>query len=154
MSDAAEPLTLETCHRDPIHILGKVQSFGFLLALDASNIVRHASTSIEKHIKWKADEIVGKFLLEVIGPAASSQIMQRCTSLGPNVVERMFGLTVSGSDEKFSCAVFRSSEAIELWMGGPNPNAAVAGIVTRAPETRPTCASNSPAICLSDRVRR
>ncbi|MGV3678494.1 MAG: ATP-binding protein [Acidovorax sp.] len=50
MSSSAAPVqvtTLENCDREPIHIPGSIQSHGVLLAVDASGVVRHASSNAQ-----------------------------------------------------------------------------------------------------------
>ena len=41
---------LTNCDREPIHVLGSVQSFGFLIALTADWLVSRASANIESFI--------------------------------------------------------------------------------------------------------
>ncbi|RYY97198.1 MAG: GAF domain-containing protein, partial [Comamonadaceae bacterium] len=45
LSPVNEPVTLENCAREPIHIPGLVQSHGALFAFDAQGVVTHASTN-------------------------------------------------------------------------------------------------------------
>jgi light-regulated signal transduction histidine kinase (bacteriophytochrome) len=45
---AAPPPTLENCDREPIHIPGAIQSHGALVAVDATGVVRHASSNFER----------------------------------------------------------------------------------------------------------
>ena len=45
--DYAEPVDLTNCDREPIHILGRVQSFGALLAISPDWLVNHASLNLD-----------------------------------------------------------------------------------------------------------
>ncbi|MBW8911486.1 MAG: hypothetical protein JF564_06295, partial [Sphingomonas sp.] len=41
---------LTICDREPIHLLGAIQSFGFLLAVSADWLVSRASENLADHI--------------------------------------------------------------------------------------------------------
>lgn len=45
-----QPTTLENCDREPIHIPGSIQSHGVLVAVDASGVVRHASSNAQAQL--------------------------------------------------------------------------------------------------------
>jgi light-regulated signal transduction histidine kinase (bacteriophytochrome) len=44
------PATLTACDREPIHILGSIQPFGFLLSVNADWMIARASENVEKFI--------------------------------------------------------------------------------------------------------
>lgn len=51
---------LANCEREPIHIIGQIQSYGYLLALDKDGLgIRKASENIEQLIGAPAREIIG-----------------------------------------------------------------------------------------------
>jgi light-regulated signal transduction histidine kinase (bacteriophytochrome) len=53
-------LDLASCDREPIHLLGAVQGFGFLLAAGPDGIVRHASANAADHLGLPAKEAIGR----------------------------------------------------------------------------------------------
>ncbi len=68
---------LTNCDREPIHIPGKIQSHGFLVAVDAtSHIINYISENINKFIGNDAKNYLGKHVteldqaLKINGPAA------------------------------------------------------------------------------------
>lgn len=60
---------LTNCDREPIHILGKIQSHGFLIAVNkVSGLVNYVSENISSHIKEEPKNLLGKNL-EYLGQA-------------------------------------------------------------------------------------
>lgn len=57
---ASAGLDLGNCDREPIHLLGAAQSFGFLLAAGPDRTVRHASANIADHLGVPAAEAIGR----------------------------------------------------------------------------------------------
>ena len=54
------PVDLTNCDREPIHILGQIQSHGFLIALDQSGIIRFVSDNIVDFIPDVETSTLGK----------------------------------------------------------------------------------------------
>lgn len=72
---------LKNCDKEPIHIIGKIQSFGYLLVLDPIDLViEQASENIEDLIDTPANEVIGmgiddffpfsflEYFHEILGP--------------------------------------------------------------------------------------
>ncbi|MBJ7444101.1 MAG: hypothetical protein JHD32_07280, partial [Sphingobium sp.] len=51
---------LNNCDREPIHILGMVQPFGFLIALTADWLVSRVSANSAQFIGLSPDDMLGK----------------------------------------------------------------------------------------------
>lgn len=51
---------LTNCDREPIHIPGKVQSHGFLVAFDSTDIVNYVSQNITRSLDIEAQSLLGK----------------------------------------------------------------------------------------------
>lgn len=51
---------LTNCDREPIHIPGKIQSHGFLLAVDGNLIINYVSENIVRYLPVEADNLLGK----------------------------------------------------------------------------------------------
>jgi chemotaxis family two-component system sensor kinase Cph1 len=56
---------LTNCDREPIHIPGKVQSHGFLLAVDKDAVINYASVNISTFLPVDATALLGKNIAEV-----------------------------------------------------------------------------------------
>ncbi|MGE3245215.1 MAG: HWE histidine kinase domain-containing protein [Beijerinckiaceae bacterium] len=131
MTSVCESVNLDNCHREPIHILGSVQQFGALIAVDSHFVVRHASASLEDHLGMTAAGATGKPLAELLGSNAIAQLVQRSEMLEADSVERMFDLAGATPGENFSAAIYRSSGllVIELEPAFPDPSIEAASAV-------------------------
>ena len=69
---------LTDCDREPIHQLGRVQSYGALLALSTDWIVQHTSENLEAILGIPAEAALGRPLHELIVSARPSTF--RCTA--------------------------------------------------------------------------
>jgi light-regulated signal transduction histidine kinase (bacteriophytochrome) len=54
------PAILTACDREPIHILGAIQPFGFLLSVNADWLVSRALENVEKFIGVAHAQAVGQ----------------------------------------------------------------------------------------------
>jgi chemotaxis family two-component system sensor kinase Cph1 len=79
---------LTNCDREPIHIPGKVQSHGFLVAVDAaSHTVTYISENIREFIQTDAKNYLGKNIAEleqVLKPAEPHNQLTQLLNLGAN----------------------------------------------------------------------
>ena len=99
---------LTNCDREPIHILGSVQPFGFLLAVNSDWVIVHASTSTLRYLGLAPADVLDKPLTQVMSGHAIHAIRGRLQVLrGADAVERMFGvpLTLVASTMCFGCSV-------------------------------------------------
>src|ERR1700733_11022838 len=88
-----QPVDLTNCEREPIHIPGSVQPFGFLLTLLSDFTIVIASDNTGDFLGNDIGSILQKPLAEVFSAAAVAAIRARVDYLaGPDAVERMFGL--------------------------------------------------------------
>lgn len=88
---------LTNCDREPIHELGAIQPFGFLLALSTDWLVRRASTNIDAFFGSPAEELLGTSAIALFGEHAVHAMRNRLAMLrGDDAVERIFGLEVAG----------------------------------------------------------
>ena len=53
-------VNLTNCDREPIHVLGTVQPFGFLIALTADWLVSRVSANCAAFIGLSPDDMLGK----------------------------------------------------------------------------------------------
>jgi light-regulated signal transduction histidine kinase (bacteriophytochrome) len=76
-------ITLTNCDREPIHIPGLVQPYGFLLCLDeTTKQVVQASENVEAHVGISADELLHKGLERLLGPNRLAEIQALWPTLG------------------------------------------------------------------------
>lgn len=72
---AATPVTITNCDREPIHIPGAIQPYGFLLTLDpATRRVVQASANTAALIGREADSLIGQDLSCVLGPDKQAEV--------------------------------------------------------------------------------
>jgi len=82
-------IDLTNCDRELIHIPGKIQDHGFLIALDYNLTITHCSSNVSQYLHIDAEKLLGKsvsILEEIISPNRDSFI---------NELIRM-GMTVKG----------------------------------------------------------
>ena len=104
---------LTTCDREPIHILGAIQSFGFLLSVNADWIVTRASENTHSHIGLDPGHLVGQPAERCIGKEVLHDIRGRLQLAGaPGVVERLFGQRLTLGGGLFDVAVHQSGPEI------------------------------------------
>ncbi|WP_160328149.1 ATP-binding protein [Solirubrum puertoriconensis] len=76
------PVTLTNCDREPIHIPGSVQPYGFLLCLDEqTKRVVHASANTAPLIGVPAEELLGNGLERLLGASTLAEVEQLWTGL-------------------------------------------------------------------------
>ena len=85
-----QPITLTNCDREPIHIPGLVQPYGFVLCLDeATRRVVQASDNVEAHTGMSADQLLGNGLERLVGPGRIAELNQLWPTL--NTTPKLLG---------------------------------------------------------------
>lgn len=103
--DAAE-IDLTNCDREPIHLLGGVQPFGFLVAATSDWIITRLSANAPDWLGRPVDELLGTSLPQLFAPEALHSIRNALTVLrGDDVIERLFALPLFGDGRLFDLAV-------------------------------------------------
>ncbi len=111
----ADRVDLTNCDREPIHILGSIQPIGFLIALTADWMVARASANLAQYIGRTPADVIGRPLMEMFTAAAVHELRNRTTLLrGPDSIERMFGLALTGTDARFDLAIHLSSGQVVI----------------------------------------
>ncbi|MCB2015722.1 MAG: GAF domain-containing protein [Sphingobium sp.] len=106
---------LTNCDREPIHIIGRIQSFGVLLALSPDWIIAFASQNISNCCESDASSLIGCPVRDVITDAAIHALRTRLQLLStPESVERVFALDLFGNGQLMDVAVHFSSKYIVL----------------------------------------
>ena len=104
---------LTNCDREPIHILGAIQSVGFLVALSRDWMVTRASANSEEHIGLAPGALIGRAIADVFTPATVHNLRNRLAMLrGVDAVERLFGAVLVESGGTYDVAIHMSGEEI------------------------------------------
>ena len=70
-----QPITLTNCDREPIHIPGSIQPYGFMVCLDElSYQVAYASENIQDLLGIAPTELVGAGLSRLLGPERTAEV--------------------------------------------------------------------------------
>jgi light-regulated signal transduction histidine kinase (bacteriophytochrome)/CheY-like chemotaxis protein len=97
---------LTNCDREPIHVPGSVQPFGFLLALLSDFTVCIASENVGAYLGFDHREILQRSPSDVFLESAVNTIRGRVDYLaGKDAVERIFGLQLQKDGKLFDVAV-------------------------------------------------
>jgi light-regulated signal transduction histidine kinase (bacteriophytochrome)/CheY-like chemotaxis protein len=113
VTDARDPVDLTNCDREPIHIPGLIQPFGFLLALSSDWMIVRASANVREFLGEAAEDLLGRPLVDVLGAEAVHAIRNRIALLrGADATERMFGLKLAGIERHFDVALHLSGGGI------------------------------------------
>jgi light-regulated signal transduction histidine kinase (bacteriophytochrome) len=106
---------LTNCDREPIHLLGEIQPFGFLLAVTGQWMVAHASDNIRAFLGDAAEDLIGCSLTEVLDGHAVHEIRGRLQIMrGADSVERVFNLPLRAGGEPFDVAVHYSGDLLVI----------------------------------------
>lgn len=101
-----EAIDLTNCDREPIHRLGHIQPFGFLLAADLGGVVRNVSRNIESFVGIPTQEALGRHLDELIAPDTLALIRERTAAVTQlAVAERIFGVPLQEGGPLFDVAI-------------------------------------------------
>jgi light-regulated signal transduction histidine kinase (bacteriophytochrome)/CheY-like chemotaxis protein len=111
LSEPDFEVDLTNCDREPIHELGAVQPFGFLLALSTDWLVKRASANLAEFLGVSADDALGTHAMDHLGDHAVHALRNRLTVLrGPDAVERLFGVPVG--EHCFDFAIHMTGDTI------------------------------------------
>ncbi|MEO0500574.1 MAG: GAF domain-containing protein, partial [Pseudomonadota bacterium] len=88
---------LTSCEREPIHILGGVQPFGYLIAYTPDGLIARISANAADLFGRPAEEMIGVPVADHIGEALYDTLRTRAGRLtGDDSVERLFGQQLGG----------------------------------------------------------
>src|SRR5262245_47881937 len=97
---------LTNCDREPIHIPGSVQPFGFLIALQSDFTVCMASDNVATYLGRDISEIFQRPIDDIFSQAAVDAIRTRVDYLtGPDATERIFGVALQDGGRPFDVAI-------------------------------------------------
>ncbi|TYC53402.1 GAF domain-containing protein [Rhodobacterales bacterium] len=101
-----EQVDLTNCDREPIHLLGKIQSFGFLVAVTPDWFISHVSDNVSGFLPFAPEEMLGKHSLDFIPAQSVHAIRNRLQFLQPRRgVEVLYDLKLEGVDDHFDVSI-------------------------------------------------
>src|SRR5262245_41600279 len=106
-------IDLTNCDREPIHILGSVQPFGFLLAISPDWMVRHHSENAAEFLGNPVE--LGAPAQELLGAAASGSIRRHIQRLrDADAVERIFNVPVGANKTPMDISIHHSGGSLVI----------------------------------------
>src|SRR5262245_41637103 len=101
-----QPVDLTNCDREPIHVPGSIQPFGFLLGLLSDFTICITSENVATHLGDECADVIQRPVTDIISEAAVKAIRARVDYLsGPDAVERMFGVRLQDDGPLFDVAI-------------------------------------------------
>lgn len=104
---------LTNCDREPIHILGRVQSYGCLLAVSTDWMITYASENCADLIGLDAQKIIGSRFVEVFPQATVHHLRTKMQVLGyQSGVARLFAYPALEDGRLFDISISQSDHNI------------------------------------------
>lgn len=111
----AHDLDLTHCDREPIHLLGRIQSFGYLLAVDNDWVIRWVSENISEVARQPAEGLIGQPADILLPRDAIHAIRNRLQFVRPKRgVEVVYGVTLTSLDTTFDVSVHVTNGCIVM----------------------------------------
>ena len=133
---------LTNCDREPIHLLGHIQPFGFLVAVSMDWMIQHVSANIGDYLDCDAEALAGRHLSTLLPESALHSIRGRLQVIASNDgTERLFGCDLIGNDRRFDVAVHVAGASIVIEAEPSsqdqaiNPGALVKSMIARVQKT-------------------
>lgn len=124
MTDQPEPFTVDltNCDREPIHLLGRIQPFGYLVAFSMDWMIQHVSANIAEIAGKAPDDLLGMPLADLLPPRSIHDIRDRLQGLTSGEgSERLFGVDLFGNGETFDLAIHISGHSVVVEAERPMP---------------------------------
>ncbi|MAS07541.1 MAG: histidine kinase [Ahrensia sp.] len=101
MDQIPEPkVDLTNCDREPIHMLGKVQQFGFLVALTSDWIVSHVSANAEDFLGCTPESLIGEPASSFLSRESIHSIRNKLQNMRSGALPEIVHGLHAGVDEK------------------------------------------------------
>ena len=111
----APAIDLTSCDREPIHVLGSVQAFGFLVAVSPDWIVTRVSANAPAWLGRTAEDMLGLPLDAVFDGEAIHTLRGHLQTLrGPDAVDRVFCVHLVAGGPPFDVALHRSGPSLVI----------------------------------------
>ena len=104
-----ETVDLSNCDREPIHIPGRVQGFGCLLAVSSDWMIAHASTNCTDLLGCDAEDLIGKRFIDFFNEETVHHLRTRIQTLAHQTgVARVFRYDLNGDGRLFDISIHRA----------------------------------------------
>ena len=108
-SISTENVDLTNCDREPIHQLGRVQSYGALIAVSSDWIVQHASENLFQILGVSVDDALGQPLNRILVSSGFERIRENLRFVHDNNgVVRLFAISLRNSENVFDVSIHQS----------------------------------------------
>ena len=143
MARMLRSVDLTNCDREPIHLIGSVQPFGFLIAVTSNSwTVTYVSQSIQDWFDLKADQLLGQPLESVFSFEAIHSIRgQLQAAIMGDTVSRLFNLDITDTGKYCDVAVHVVDGLVVIECepsvveGADNTGLMVRGMIARLQQT-------------------
>ncbi|WP_207538914.1 HWE histidine kinase domain-containing protein [Sabulicella rubraurantiaca] len=147
---APTPADLSICDREPIHLLGGIQPFGFLLAISPDWEIRRASANAAEWTGIEAEALIGTQARALLDGEAVHDIRSRLQMLmGTAHVESLLGLHAFPGKPPVDVAVHMAADGFVLEFERHVPEDAGAAAAVRDAIGRLQNIADFPALCRS-----
>lgn len=104
---------LTNCDREPIHLLGRVQAFGFLVAVAPDWTITHVSENIGDFLGVTAGPLLGRRAEDLLPAETIHTIRNGLQFLNPHRgVEVIYDLGIAGSENRFDASVHKFANTV------------------------------------------
>ncbi|MDY8108935.1 HWE histidine kinase domain-containing protein [Fulvimarina sp. 2208YS6-2-32] len=119
MTSSEDPKTfsvdLTNCDREPIHLLGTIQDFGFIVAISFDWLIQRVSSNVERFTGKSPDDLLGNPLGVLLNDAIIRMLRSRLHMLSSaDASERIFGVHLLSADKTFDVSLHVSGQSIIL----------------------------------------
>jgi light-regulated signal transduction histidine kinase (bacteriophytochrome)/CheY-like chemotaxis protein len=110
------PVDLSNCDREPIHLLGAIQRFGFLLAVSTPDwFVQRVSSNIEEWLHTPARDMLGRSLLNFMHAEAIHALRNQLHIVNmTGTAARLFGVSIDDTQRQFDIAIHMSEGLVVI----------------------------------------
>ncbi len=143
MAELGFPVDLTNCDREPIHLLGAIQPFGFLVALDSTQwVITRLSSNADVWLGAGPAELIGRPIEDVFTLESIHLIRgQLQTAVFTSTVARAFSVALLTDGARFDLAVHVNEDTIVIECEpcideqGVNSGALVRAMIARLQQT-------------------
>jgi light-regulated signal transduction histidine kinase (bacteriophytochrome)/CheY-like chemotaxis protein len=115
MADSMHQVDLSTCDLEPIHIIGRIQSFGWLISFSSDWIINHVSTNCDEIFGMPALDMIGRAATEFFTAETMHEIRSRMQILGAaDSVERIFDIDLLDDGRSFDIGLHASGRSFVM----------------------------------------
>ena len=127
-----EAVDLTNCDREPIHILGAIQPFGFLVAVSQDWLVSRISRNADAFLGQSGEALVGRPLSHVFTADGLHHLRNMAATLrGRDAVERGFAMSLTDDGRLYDVALHFSGRTLVIEAEPSDPAPADAGALVR-----------------------